>query len=205
MPTSSSVDNNSSNFSFKKMPRPQKSAVVILSMLGVVIIFFGSWQIRNKIINPFRVDISGLPSADVSVNLATQDTDGDGLFDYDETNVYKTSPYLEDSDSDGINDNLEIANGSDPNCPVGQDCYMSSNLIIPDEVNASSAIDSGSLGVINVSTTTSESDLQNALAGQIDAPTLRKILLDNGADKAILDAISDADLLKSYQEVLNKQ
>jgi len=205
MPTSNSADNNSSNFSFKNMPRPQKSAVVILSILGVVIIFFGSWQIRNKIINPFRVDISDLPSADVSVNLATQDTDGDGLFDYDETNVYQTSPYLEDSDSDGVNDNLEVANGTDPKCPTGQDCYATSNLIIPSEVDNSLAIDSGGLGTINVSTTTSEADLKNALAGQIDAPTLRKILLDNGADEATLNAISDADLLKSYQEVLNTQ
>jgi hypothetical protein len=216
MPGLNSQDNNSSNFSFKKMPRPQKTAVLILSALGIVIIFFGALQLRNRITSPFQVDTSGLDNTEVAINSADKDTDGDGLLDYDEFNTYQTSPYLEDSDSDGLLDGVEVKNGTDPNCPVGQDCYGTSNFAIATgttsnliasssaTTNATST-DSGSLGTISVSSSTSETDLKNTLAGQVDAVTLRKILLENGADKNTLDAISDADLLKSYQEVLNNQ
>jgi hypothetical protein len=217
MPKPNYPDNNSSNFSFKKMPRPQKTAVLILSALGIVIVFFGILQLRNRINSPFQVDISGLNNTDVAINSANKDTDGDGLLDYDEFNTYKTSPYLEDTDSDGLLDGVEVKNGTDPNCPVGQDCYGSNNFAIAtgttsnliansgDGANSTSTIGSGSLGTINVSSSTSETDLKNTLAGQVDAATLRKILLENGADKNTLDAISDEDLLKSYQEVLNNQ
>jgi hypothetical protein len=46
------------------------------------------------------------------------------------------------------------------------------------------------------------SDLVN---GASDPAVLRKMLLDNGMDKATLDKISDADLLASYQEMLASQ
>lgn len=56
----------------------------------------------------------------------TIDTDGDGLFDYDEANIFKTSAFLKDSDADGISDFDEIKNGTDANCPVGKNCSSSS-------------------------------------------------------------------------------
>ncbi len=43
------------------------------------------------------------------------DTDGDGLTDGDEINVYHTNPLLADSDNDGVSDGMEIAAGTDPN------------------------------------------------------------------------------------------
>lgn len=54
--------------------------------------------------------------------LKLKDTDHDGISDYDETYVYKTSPYLADSDSDGASDAEEIAKDGDPNCPEGKNC-----------------------------------------------------------------------------------
>lgn len=41
------------------------------------------------------------------------DTDGDGLFDTDETNIHGTDPNLADTDSDGVDDGVEIGAGSD--------------------------------------------------------------------------------------------
>ncbi len=43
------------------------------------------------------------------------DTDGDGISDGDEINIYKTNPFSVDSDGDGVPDGKEIAIGTDPN------------------------------------------------------------------------------------------
>jgi hypothetical protein len=42
------------------------------------------------------------------------DTDGDGITDDDEMNVYGTDPYNADTDMDGISDSQEISSGADP-------------------------------------------------------------------------------------------
>jgi hypothetical protein len=43
------------------------------------------------------------------------DTDGDGLFDDDETDVYSTNPNTADTDGDGRNDGQEVFEETDPN------------------------------------------------------------------------------------------
>src|SRR5215212_9762661 len=42
------------------------------------------------------------------------DSDGDGLYDADETGVYGTNPSAYDTDGDGSGDGEEVYNGSDP-------------------------------------------------------------------------------------------
>jgi hypothetical protein len=42
------------------------------------------------------------------------DGDGDGLFDDDESNVYRTDPGRQDTDSDGVTDGEEVYNKTDP-------------------------------------------------------------------------------------------
>lgn len=45
---------------------------------------------------------------------ATLDSDGDGLSDDDERDKYSTDPNNPDTDSDGLNDGLEVETGTDP-------------------------------------------------------------------------------------------
>lgn len=47
-------------------------------------------------------------------NSDSQDTDGDGLSDYVEQNIYHTNPLKPDSDSDGYNDGAEVSSGHNP-------------------------------------------------------------------------------------------
>ena len=42
------------------------------------------------------------------------DSDGDGLYDSDETNVYHTDPTNADTDGDGYDDGQEVYDGTDP-------------------------------------------------------------------------------------------
>lgn len=48
------------------------------------------------------------------LNPLTNDTDGDGLTDYDEIFVYHTNPLLADTDGDGIPDGWEVQHGLNP-------------------------------------------------------------------------------------------
>ena len=50
----------------------------------------------------------------VVINVAALDTDMDGISDYDEINIYGTSPTKADTDGDFINDGVEVSNGSNP-------------------------------------------------------------------------------------------
>jgi hypothetical protein len=63
------------------------------------------------------IDVYDLPAAaSAAPTLAPSqpDSDGDGLSDADETNVYGTDPENADSDFDGVFDGQEVANGTDP-------------------------------------------------------------------------------------------
>lgn len=46
-----------------------------------------------------------------------KDSDGDGLSDDDEKNVYRTDPNRKDTDRDGREDGSEVKNGTNPRIP----------------------------------------------------------------------------------------
>ncbi len=166
--------------------------------------------------------------------LKNKDTDGDGLSDYDELNIYHTSPYLADTDGDGILDGVEIKNSTDPNCPQGRTCAGGSMINESNPASASSTSltpESGLNNLQNQNNTLNSllnqfgatqpapagagtgtgnsagnltSDQLQALKN-MDAASLRQLLIQNGMPQATLDKISDADLLKSFQETLSGQ
>jgi hypothetical protein len=139
----------------------------------------------------------------------TQDTDGDGLTDWNELNVFLTSPYIDDTDSDGVNDGVEVQSRQDPNCPRGQDCGRSSVLSdSSSEDDSSSAvvpvIEAGleGVGLTQEQAKENEGDLNKVFGGQADAATLRKLLLESGVKKEILDQMTDEQLMTGYLSTL---
>ncbi len=58
---------------------------------------------------------AGLQMQQTDAELKTLDTDGDGLTDFEEINIYKTNPQQGDSDGDGFSDGEEVKNVFDPN------------------------------------------------------------------------------------------
>lgn len=181
------------------LSKEQKIGVILLSVFAVFAIGLGVLQIRNTMYAPFALNnkIPPLVKNDINTNeaLMYRDTDKDGLNDFDELYVYSTSPYLADTDSDGIPDNVEVAKGTNPLCPEGQTCAELgvNGDTLPNTVPFPSA--SSTLGPAP-----SAADLQQILA---DPAATRKMLLDAGFDKTILDKTSDADLMKLVKEALS--
>lgn len=123
---------------WRELPQESRFAIGILCMVGFGVLGFSAAYLRLRVTGPFFVPLATIrESANLYDDLLTQnnqdlelrkkDTDRDGLNDYSELKVYKTSPYLADSDSDGFADAIEIAQGTDPNCPKGQQCIQGLN------------------------------------------------------------------------------
>ena len=112
----------------KSLSRGQKTGFVLLLLFAILTISLGVLQLRNTIYGPFVVHLSDNfdPSASLLFNetlrLQQIDTDQDGLTDYEELSFYETSPYLPDTDSDGIDDKTEIDKGTDPLCVESSEC-----------------------------------------------------------------------------------
>lgn len=189
---------------FSGLPKAQKIAVSILGVFSVLVIIFWIWQIKSQIRQPFTIESPQKTDKSSASNLNTvlqgRDTDQDGLSDYDEIYIYKTSPYLEDSDSDGLSDKQEIAAGSNPNCPQGKNCGVDTIVSTPSPDNTAST--TNEIPVLS----TQEQELQKILSGELDGATLRRLLISTGsATAADLEAVSDEELLNSYQEALKNQ
>lgn len=179
------------------LQKGQKIGVVLLSIFSVFAVGLGLLKIRNTMYAPFALN-NGVPyttKEDINTNeaLIYRDTDKDGLNDFDELYVYITSPYLADTDSDGISDKTEVDKASDPLCPQGQNC---NSPILTGEGLVDSATSSSTLS----EPTPPEQDLVTNLSSPVE---VRKMLLANGFDQKILDQTSDVELMNMVKEVLN--
>lgn len=208
-----------------KLGKEQKIAIFVLGIFTFFMLVFVFSDMSGKIKQPIgnysgednaqpgdsnQTNTAGSLGLDNEEHLKNIDTDGDGLSDWDELYIYKTSPYLEDSDSDGYSDGVEVSTGNDPNCPRGKDCgiflddksvEVQNNDIIGDQLNVTNTAPINAIdGEINAN----EDQLVNILNGEADAGLLRQALLDYGMDKAMLDQISDEELLSEYKNSLQK-
>lgn len=147
--------------------------------VGFIALGLSGWVIWSSIqrlgqlpsISPNANQLSAIAELE---KLQEKDTDDDGLSDYVELLNLKTSPYLRDSDSDGVADGDEVQQNTDPNCPAGQVCT----------------------GAIVQPVTNPDSELSPEF--------LRQALQAAGVAKSILDQVPDDQLLDIYQDVLGQ-
>jgi len=163
----------------------------LVLFIGLSSISLGAVSIKRSIEAPFaKSNTNALATAGsagaVNVN---KDTDGDGLLDVDELGVYGTSPYLADSDSDGVPDGEEISKGSDPNCPAGKICTPS--FAQPPAVSGGAVGDSlfGQIPSLSITPPIAE---------------LRNLLKQSGLPADQIDALSDEQILQAYNEAVAK-
>lgn len=116
---------------FSELSQERRVSVIVLGCVSVGTLVLSILFFRAQIISPFLVSKSLLVQSqaltaadqpDSNEALKNKDTDRDGLSDYAETTIYGTSAYLTDSDSDGIPDSVEVAQGTNPKCAEGTNC-----------------------------------------------------------------------------------
>lgn len=168
-----------------------------LSLLGLVVVIgiggtaLGALSVRSNIFLPFQYQGNNegfASSLQVGQDMFNQvDTDGDGLFDNDEVSSFGTSPYLDDSDSDGVNDGDELKNGTDPNCPLGQECV--------EQQFATSE---------NTTDSSQENTLPSGAGFELGVAKLREMLIEGGMSPEEVAALKDEEILMAYQQVSSK-
>lgn len=194
------------------------ASMYLVGLIGAVLVIGGVLQIRSYIFahernvaRPLQEQIAQLIATDASggdeafggtdagltaTQLQQQDTDQDGVNDFDEQFVHATSPYLADSDSDGISDGDEVANGSNPNCPEGEECAV---------IASDTASTTGTAAEVAFADLAPDS-VQQAGLGQSSAledaspEELRELLAQSGVDPEILEQTDDETLLQLAQE-----
>ncbi|MBU2509631.1 thrombospondin type 3 repeat-containing protein [Patescibacteria group bacterium] len=213
------------------LAKEQKIAASVLVVCGSVALVLSMQQIYAGVVNPFTVSKAQFAEAQRKVGAIDsqgreldeskrRDTDGDGISDFDEENIYGTSPYLRDTDGDGSPDNTELASGQNPNCasitgcaPVQIDLSLVAsssfdfiNFAIPqdqgDELYA--AFQQGineQKGNVREATGSTSTLLEPTLVR--DPEVIRKVLRESGnVDLVLLSQISDQELLQMYDEAM---
>lgn len=202
----------------QQLTKEQKTGFVLLLVFGLLGVGMGFLQMRNTIYNPFVLKRSVVTEnrpvvVDEHAQLQAIDTDQDGLNNYEELFFYETSPYLPDTDSDGIGDAEEVAAGGDPNCPVGKVCTVETEealvttstfeLQLP---TANTALDI--LGEANmIAQPTAQAPVTDDVTEALTNPEeLRALLLQSGQlSQEQLSQIDDATLLDIVSELLEEQ
>lgn len=214
------MDNSQKKMNLSK---EQKTGFVLLSVFALLVIVLGFLQLRNTIYNPFAIDFTVYEEEaminDTEGRLKNLDTDHDGLMDWDEINIYNTSPYLPDTDSDGIEDKIEIEKGLDPLCPQGESCEQVTDILINttsttstvtnDEIGSSPLLEgvNDTYGVVVDSGIIADEETGQSTytAALSDPQVLRQLLLATGQiSEEELNKIDDETLLRMSENLLQQ-
>lgn len=193
----------------------QKMGAILLFVFALVAVGLGALQLRNTIYGPFVIHpaSSGTPDqlfAGDRTRLQKIDTDHDGLNDYEELEFYGTSPYLPDTDSDGMKDKAEIQEGTDPTCADGQLCGTEtavdtgSSILVP-VIGQDSGIDLLGGAVAGGSADAAGAARLNLESLANNPSALRKLLLESGKlNENDLKDIDDATLIELAKNILKQ-
>lgn len=191
--------------------KEQKVAFALFILIAVAGVGFGVKSLGVNIKRPFDIQLASyqgseafLLESEIEEEKTRQqkitDTDGDGIFDYDELFIYKTSPYLQDSDSDGFSDKQEIKSGNNPNCPSDQDCGTSLVTSVDDnvQITAGDIYDAPKVPDSLASLTTeieldSVDDVRNFFS-TLSVEQIKSLLIAQGIPAEALDILDEQDL-----------
>lgn len=197
---------------FNKKTISPKFVFAILLFLATGTLVYGFTSLSRQIYGPKNemAEANNQPAQSNIVgdllDLQSKDTDKDGLTDYDELYIYKTSPYLPDTDSDGYLDKQEIDGGYDPLCPKGMDCR--GTTAAPTGTSTSTA-EQEVTPPPETGTGTATEPLPQEVIDELNKLTpaeIRELLRASGQmTEEQLGQIDDETLMQIYREVLSNQ
>ncbi len=173
--------------------------IVLFVIIGASALVLGVMNAWKSIGGPLKTDsgLNGKSSQEqAEALLRSKDTDGDTLSDYDELYVTLSSAYIKDSDSDGIDDGTEAKEGTDPNCPKGQNCGVPAPIA---ENGAGASVGTETAGEIGASPAPVG---QLPVASSANVGEIRAFLKEQGITDEILNSIDDQTLINMYNEAL---
>ncbi len=177
--------------------REQRAGFLLVGITGSLAILLGIFFIQKHITNPFDQGYVGPEFLSIQDRQAkeietqkTTDTDGDGLFDYEELYALRTSPYLKDTDSDGRDDKAEKDAGTDPTCKPGDPCDPGAQPAVSEPERTT--------------LTDSEFDALLSAMDDLTGEELRTILVGVGGDAEALGQLSDDELKQLYRITLQQ-
>lgn len=217
--------------SFRSLAKEQKVALGIVVSLGVVGAVLGGLSFYAYAKRPFEIQLANYAKEGRVYTLSQQeasereaqkkrDTDADGLTDYDELYVFKTSAYLADTDSDGRDDRTEVFEGTDPNCSDTSGCAVVAELpdetglaagdVLPQGTSTIPGFDTllrlqGEGGVL--ATEASDGAIPTDVVSFVDSlpiERIREAARASGFPEEKLDAIDDASLRQLFVEAIQQ-
>ncbi len=182
----------------------QKVGFLLLMILGVGGLTLGFRSMHSSLYRPFEEQVMEYAGQDFLTSSEAEekqkeeqkkiDTDGDTLSDYDELYVFKTSPYLLDTDSDGYSDDVEVFSSNDPNCPMGSDCTaISAETAGDDEVDTTEMLEGVGVDVEQVESLQTQEEIM-AYFTSMTPEQIREMLLEAGVTQEEIDALSDEEI-----------
>ncbi len=206
----------------------QKVSVGILSVCGVLALGLAFYRVQHSVSEPFLVDkakalafTQSLTPTDeeLAARQKRTDTDGDGISDWDEVNVYHTNPNLKDTCGDGIPDNIRILTGRNLNCAekgaktqealdlslvAATTSQLYGNFPQTPSANAmyGNMLQAAATNGLPVTAGTSTASDGTFLPRD---PAAIRAALKGKVDSTALDGVSDAQLLQYYDQALAAQ
>ncbi len=187
-----------------QLSREQKAGLFFVILCGLGALVFGVQYVWAHMAKPFTVNYTGprlltgaeKESAETAAQKAA-DTDGDTVSDYDELYVFKTSPYLADSDSDGLSDSNEITSGQDPNCTLGKECGDVKETVVPGNSAGFVTEDQAAIAAEAARLQAGLDSLKN-----LDVAEIRSTLINAGANPDEINGLSDAEVQTLYDQLI---
>ena len=197
------------------LSREQKVGFGMVTTFGALALVFGVFYMWKHVASPFVLTYTGPKfltgdekQQQEMETLRKQDTDGDGLDDYSELYVYKTSPYLADSDSDGSSDKAEVSGGTDPNCAPSQPCAAAlATAVSPETLKGSFVQDvvdkTGATVAAGAPTVPTMATITTALENMTPAQ-MRELLIQAGGDPATINGLTDEEVQSTLMAAISQ-
>lgn len=167
----------------REFDKNQKVAIVTLGCVAIFVFFGAAWQFKTRLEKPFDY---GTEEKNTKITFGCES----GNCENDLSTLMTDTPATA-SGTSIVDSELEIPD------------RLKNSVLTTVSSSTFSGLEDSAINLSDLSST-DEEKLQNLLSGQGDVESLRSLMLQGGADPEMLKQISDEELLKIYQESLNK-